>query len=248
MKKVCLVSIILSLLVVFVSCAPKAAEPVTRQITAAPPQPTAVVPTKAAWEQKWETTLAGAKSEGKVNIYSLWGPLVRDAIAPPFTGKYGIELEWVTLGRGNEMVAKIKNEKTAGLNIVDLMGGGATTLITGAKPVGLLAPIESSLILPEVLDTKVWRGNQLPFLDKDKTAMGLAFRLTNNIVVNSDIIKPGEITSLKDLLKPQYKGKVTINDPSAPGSGNAIMASLAFFEWNEQEAVKYFKDLLANGT
>ncbi|UCG65563.1 MAG: hypothetical protein JSW12_00445, partial [Deltaproteobacteria bacterium] len=31
---------------------------------------------KAAWEQKWESTLAAAKKEGRVSIYTLWGPRV----------------------------------------------------------------------------------------------------------------------------------------------------------------------------
>ncbi len=62
------------------------------------------------------------------------------------------------------------------------------------------------------------------------------------------MIKGNEISSYKDLLKPQYKDKVTINDPSITGAGIGLMGHLAYQLWTEPEAIQYLKDLLTNGT
>ncbi|MBI4334022.1 MAG: extracellular solute-binding protein [Chloroflexi bacterium] len=205
------------------------------------------IPPKSDWEKKWNETLIEARKEGKVIIYNIWGPLVRNAVGEPFSRKYGIEVEWMSFNRGAEMLAKIQTEKVAGLRIADAYGGGATTLVATFKPLGLLGPVEPYLLLPEVLDPKNYHGNAMPWSDKAKTTMAMSLRLTNNIVVNKDLVNPGEFSSIKDLLKPQYKDKVAINDPSVSGSGNAILASLGHTEWNEAEALKFLRDLIANG-
>lgn len=214
------------------------------------PKTTKLTPTaapKVAWEKKWDDTLVKANKEGKLLIYSIWGPLVRTALGEPFTRKYGIEVEWMSFNRGPEMLAKIQTEKVAGLKIADIYGGGATTLVATFKPLGLLGPVEPYLVLPEVLDPKNYYANQMPWSDKGKTTVPMSLRLTNNIVVNKELVNPKEFSSMKDLLKPQYKDKVTINDPSVSGSGNAVLAGMAHYEWNEAEALKFLKDLIANG-
>jgi iron(III) transport system substrate-binding protein len=204
------------------------------------------LPAGAQWEGKWNDILAAAKKEGKVSVYHGWGPLVVQSVSEAFPKKYGIEIEWAA-GRGTDVVEKMRTEKTAGLKAVDVLGAGSTTLLVSARPQGLLASMEQFLMLPEVLDTKVWMGNKLPFIDKQKTAMALSARITNHILVNADMIKPGEILSVRDLLKPQYKGKVTVDDPSTSGAGNAVLGSLGYHAWkSSDEALKFLKDLLAN--
>src|SRR6185503_5944743 len=44
---------------------------------------------------------------------------------------------------------------------------------------------------------------------------------------NSNLVKPGELTTWKDLLKPQFKGKIVIYDPRAGGPGQQAAAYLA---------------------
>ncbi len=41
------------------------------------------------------------------------------------------------------------------------------------------------------------------------------------IFINPKLVKPGEITSYKDLLEPKWKGKIVLDDPRKPGPGNA---------------------------
>ncbi|MDZ4246646.1 MAG: hypothetical protein U1D67_05975, partial [Dehalococcoidia bacterium] len=83
-------------------------------VTPVPPPP------KPEWQQKWETTLAEAKKEGKVNMYALWGQEPRAALSQAFRDKYGIDVEFTSFSRGSEMLAKVQTENSAGLNIADV--------------------------------------------------------------------------------------------------------------------------------
>lgn len=221
---------------------------------ATPPSPTTEVKTpaaktsasavKASWEETWDRVLAEAKKEGAVTIYTIWMPKVRTVLTQAFKEKYGINLEFSPFGRGADLLAKVKAEKAAGLNIADVFGAGNTSLIFTMKPEGLLGPIEPLLILPEVLDRNAWRGGKLPFADKEGTAFSMVGLVIRSIVYNTDLVKEGEITSFKDLLKPQYKGKITFGDPSVTGIGNALLYHLGDNLWGEAEATNFFRRLI----
>lgn len=66
------------------------------------------------------------------------------------------------------------------------------------------------------------------------------------LVYNTDLVKKGEITTYEDLLKPQYKGKIAINDPRVSGSGSAAFAHLAghVYEGNVDKARDYLMGLV----
>ncbi|MDP2720083.1 MAG: extracellular solute-binding protein [Dehalococcoidia bacterium] len=220
--------------------------------TVAPPPPVTAptapqITQKPAWETQWETTVAEAKKEGKVVVYTLWSSAARGALTTGFKNKYGIDVEFTPFSRGSDFIAKIQAEQRAGLYLADVFGAGATTLISTMKPAGLLGDVEPILILPEVKDPKVWRDNKFPYLDEGRTTIGIIGMVLPTLVVNNTMIKDGEITSVKDILKPEYKDKITLNDPTVPGSGNAIIAMMADWLWNEQEAMDFLKALLKNG-
>lgn len=199
---------------------------------------------KADWQQKWDTVLTEAKKEGIVSLYSLWRPESRTALTKAFGDKYGIKLEYTPFGRGAELFAKVQAEKRAGLQVSDVLGAGGGTLIATMKPAEVLGQIESVLILPEVIDSKYWNGEKFPFIDKDKQAIAMIAAIQRDIVYNTELIKKGEITSLKDVLKPQYEGKISMNDPSVTGAGNAFMTLLALNIWNVEEAKDFLRQLV----
>ncbi|MBI4334215.1 MAG: extracellular solute-binding protein [Chloroflexi bacterium] len=199
---------------------------------------------RSPWEQRWETVLAAARKEGVVRLYSQWGPETRNLLSQGLKEKYGIELEVVPFARGADLVAKIQAEKRAGLYLADIIGIGATTLLASMKPEGLLQPVGPFLILPEVTDPKLWLGGQFPFVDKDGTAVGMISALQRYIAYNTTLVKDGEITTYKDLLKPQYKGKIVMGDPSIAGAPNAWFTNLAHRLWNLEEAKDYLRKLI----
>lgn len=199
---------------------------------------------KADWQQRWDTVLAQAKKEGVVSLYSLWRPESRTALTKAFGDKYGIKLEITPFGRGAELFAKVQAEKRAGLLVADVLGAGGGTLIATMKPAEVLGPIESFLILPEVIDSKNWSGDKFPYIDKDRLAIAMIAAVDRDIIFNTSFIKKGEITSIKDLLRPQYQGKISINDPSVTGPGNAFTTLLALYIWNVDETKDFLKQLI----
>ncbi|MBI4332268.1 MAG: extracellular solute-binding protein [Chloroflexi bacterium] len=195
------------------------------------------------WEQRWETTLAAARREGKVGLYTLWGPEVTGPITKAFKDRYGIDIE-STVGRGSALLPKVQAENRAGLHLADAFGVGANSLLTTMKPAGVLGSMENVLMLPEVTDPKVWVQDRIPFIDKDKTAIAMIMVIQRHILFNTTMIKEGEITNYKDLLKPQYKGKIALNDISVTGGGNSFFAHLALDLWNVEETSQFFRQII----
>ncbi len=195
-------------------------------------------------KQKWESVLAAAKKEGTVAIYTRWTPSVRNALSQAFKKKYGINLEFSSFARGEEVAVKTEAEQRAGLHLADVYGLSNSDLLVQMKPKGFLGRIQPLLMLPEVLDTKEWSGERLPFSDKDGMAFSMGRNAARLVVYNTNLVKEGEITSVKDLLKPQYKGKITLNDPRVTGAGNALVTYLGHILWGEQETRDFLRRII----
>lgn len=230
----------IAIVVPIISCAPVATE------TGATPQPRTTKPpvTKEGWESRWDQLVAEAKKEGTVVVYSLWRPETRKVVGETFFQKFGIVVDSVAFSRGAELLAKIQMEKSAGLKIVDVFGAGGPTLVGTVKPQGFLGNIELLLLLPEVMQATVWRGGGLPFLDKDRTAMGLIATPYRYILINTEMVKPGEVNTYRDVLNPKWKGKIVFNDPTVTGAGNGMLGHLARDIWNEEQSLQFLKDVL----
>ncbi|MBI4331894.1 MAG: extracellular solute-binding protein [Chloroflexi bacterium] len=188
--------------------------------------------------------MAEAKKEGRVTIYNILGQEPRIAISQAFMAKFGIEAEFASFSRAVEVMAKVQAENRAGLFLADLFFVGTSTNIASMKPAGLLGAMEPLLMLPEVTDPRTWTGGKFPFVDKDKQVIAISAVTRRNIVHNTDFIKKGEITSYKDMLKPQYKGRISLNDPTISGSGAAFLAFLALRVWNLDEASEFLTRLV----
>lgn len=223
---------------------------VVMALAACQPAPTATPgpmakPTETRAPTRWDSALEAAKREGKVSVYALWGQESRVAVSQAFRKKFGIEAEFTSFNRGAEMLARVRLEKNAGLNIPDVFGAGGPTLLTVMMPAGVLGNIKPLLFLPEVTDGKAWKGGKLPFSDKTGTTIAQLATANRFLVYNTDLIKQGELTSYEDVLKPQYRGKITLNDPTVTGSGNATFSHLAMHIFgNVDKARDYLRRLV----
>lgn len=195
-------------------------EPVTEKPAASLNQPSA----KKEWEVKWQALVKAAQKEGMVVVPAAgWGRPELDGISNLFKSQYGITVETIT-GRGGEMAEKLLREQKAGLRLNDVFLTGTQTALLQVKPAGLLTPLDSVFILPELkepeLIKKTWFEGKLKWVDADHTMIQLLSYPSLPIVINSDLVKPGEISSYKDLLNPKWKGKIVIDDPSVNGPGS----------------------------
>lgn len=205
------------------ACAPKAAPvaapaPSVPASQTAPAAPAAPVPVKAAWEEEWERTLNAAKRDAKVIVFTGVGPETRSAMGKVFRERFGILPEFIT-GKGAELSTKLITERGAGLYTGDVYIGGGTTITQVLHPNGVVDPIEPALLLPEVIDPKLWREGKLPFVGKERTSFMFLAYSTPALAINTDLVKPEEIKSFNDLLNPKWKGKIVMNDPSVRGIG-----------------------------
>lgn len=214
--------ILAALLVVLLSCAaPEKA--VTSSVTVSPSaEPQVKSPSQPAltgWELQWGQISKGAKSEGKMVVYTGIGSELRVDLTRAFQSRYkDVEVEF-TVGRGPEITQKVLSEQRAGLFLADLYISGATNPIAQLKPAGTLLPMEPYLILPEVLDPKVWFEGVVPFIDRDKIILGFMARPNPPLTINTSFVKENEIKGYRDLLDPKWKGKIVMDDPTQGGPG-----------------------------
>lgn len=210
--------ILLASLLSALSCvAPRVTAP-PEKVSQTQPLPGEVKEAKPFTE--WDKTLIESRKEGKVTIYTTNPPLARQALSEGFFKHTGIAIEMVT-GTGSEISAKLIAEQRNGLYLADVYSGGTTTGLTALKPQGILASLEPLLFLPEVLDTKLWFRNTLPWLDNDKTIIQTKMTPGHiaDIAFNTNLARKEELISWQDLLNPRFKGKMNIWDPTTPGKG-----------------------------
>ncbi len=207
-------SFLVPVILLLFACSPKSAPlpPVPQS-----PAKEAVVD-KAPWQQQWEKTVATAKKENALVIYTSVGGDTRVVLIKAFKEDFGIDIEW-TVARAESITQKLLTEYRNGLSLADIYMGGSTTISNTVKPAGILEQVEPVLILPEVLDPKVWPDGKIPFYDKERKGLAMARVATPQLSINTNLVKPGDLKSLKDLLDPKWKGKLLMNDPTATGAG-----------------------------
>lgn len=180
--------------------------------------PIFAAPSAAAdnWKQDWERMSATAKKEGKIVIYGQIGPELRVVLTKVLKDELGLDLELVP-GKGREVLTRFTAETKAGLPSADIMLAGASSFRPDPDVYASWEKLEPLLILPEVLQSQAWPNGKLPFLDAEKKLIPIVLQMNQYVVVNTSIVKQGQIRSYADLLQPQWKGKIVMYDPAAGG-------------------------------
>lgn len=182
-------------------------------------------PARPDWEIKWEQTLARARKEGSVVVYTSAPGETNRMVSQAFQDKYGIKAEFIA-GRGGELTSKLLTERKSGLYLVDAyVSGLGTSLFYGLKPADAVEPLEKYFINPDISRPEIWFEG-LRWFDDERTALAFHAYVSNSASINSTIVKAGEIKSFKDLLNPRWKGKIVMNDPIPTGTGQRFIGFL----------------------
>lgn len=199
--------------------------PAPTSLTSKEASPAKAETAKEAWENKWDEVLKEAKKEGRVMVSMGIGGLVRDALVKGFKQKFGIEVETFS-GRGDEFTARLFAERRAGLYNYDVYQSGPNTVLLTLKPGGALDPLEPALVLPEVLDPKVWWKGDILWLDKEHLALNFLAYPSIPVAINTSMVRPEEISSYNDLLDARWKEKIIMNDPTISGPGGHLVGAI----------------------
>ncbi len=190
----------------------------------------------------WESLVKAAQKEGTVNIYgtAAMAPVI-EPIKEGFRRRFGINLEFVQ-GRPPEVLAKLTAERRAGLYLADVSHLGETSSVIDVKPLGITVPVSDLLVLPEVKNPQNWLGGRLPFLDKDQHVLMFMASAFPQAIVNTDMVKEGDLTSFQDLLNVRWKGKIVFNDPTVSGGSPNTLAAIVK-TLGREKALAAFREL-----
>lgn len=152
-----------------------------------------------------------------------------------------IDVQWIRMSSG-EALAKIQSEQ--GKPTFDIWWGGPMDSFVAAKDAGLLEQYESpnlKNIIPDKYDL---------FVDKDHYYTGI-YMGSIGFMTNTDFLAehPGleAPKSYADLLKPEYKGQLTIAHPSTSGTSYTFISSILQIMGEEEgwEYIRKFNDQVA---
>jgi iron(III) transport system substrate-binding protein len=189
-----------------------AAAPTAPSPTSAPAQGTPVL---AAWDQ----LVAAAQKEGKIVISGPPVPEARTRMPEAFKQRFNIEMEYLAVN-SSQLASRIETERAAGQYTIDVSLGGPDTVYATFLVNKWLDPLKPALILPEVVDPKVWPTGGPWFRDPSGEMSLQLFNTINPIgYINTSSVSPDELKTADDLLNPKWKGKLASYDPSVNGGG-----------------------------
>lgn len=171
-----------------------------------------------AWGPMKEIETA-AKKDGKAVIYAAPGhtsPAAERAMSQVFKERYGIAIEWVSIG-AQDIAPRILTEQRTKQYVADIVMTGFPIFYSLLKPRGYLAPI----LAPSSLERGVWRVDPAVMSAAEREFLFLKASLTPAFFLNTSLIRPGEEPkSYQELLDPKWKGKVVLQIPWVGGSGS----------------------------
>ncbi len=181
----------------------------------------------SAFEIEWAELIAAAQAEGELQTFICCGlgRVVEQDVMPAFEAEFGISVTNST-GSSSQQVSKVAAERAAGQFTLDVWIGGLATVTDQLIPQGIVDPIKPLIIHPEVLDASKWYRGFVPFMGPDDGAYIVALSANASLAplgYNTDLLgDPTAIQSYLDLLKPEYKGKIVMQDPRFPGMANGL--------------------------
>lgn len=151
-----------------------------------------------------------------------------------FTEETGIQIEWISMSTGAKL-SQLQAEK--GETTTDVWFGGGVDSYINARELGYLHQYKSPGYAN--IDDK--------YIDPDGYYGALAI-VPHGIVINDDLIAELELDipeTWQDLTDPQYRGEITMADPSISGGQYAIHSGL-IQAMGEEDAWKFWEAIDKN--
>lgn len=168
----------------------------------------------------WNAIVAAAEREGSVNVHGGPGAAQAQALTAFQKAYPKIEVKFVGAA-GRDAIPVILRERTAGVYQWDVYVGGTPSTLQTLKPAGAFAPLRPAIDWPDITADNLWFGGfDGGWMDNEKsTTFGFALTMNPVVMVNWDFVKPDELKTFADILKPQFADKIVFDDPRRPGQG-----------------------------
>jgi ABC-type Fe3+ transport system substrate-binding protein len=193
----------------------------------APAVPSAQPQTTTSGASGWDALLAAARAEGKVVVSGPPDPGASTRIPEAFKKFSGIDMEYLA-GNSSQLASRIQSERAAGHYTMDVSLAGADTVYGTFLANGWLEPIKPALMLPDVLDGRLYRTGEPWFRDPEKRMVMQLFNsaTASLITLNTDLVSPDDIKDSSWLLDPRWQGKICAYNPGVNGAGVAIGSAI----------------------
>lgn len=176
----------------------------------------------------WQEVVDAANKEGEVSVHGGPGRAYSEALADNFRKEFPrIKINF-TAGPASAAIPRVLRERESGVYGWDVFIGGAPSAFRTLKKSGAFAPL-APVLQSDIIADKNWLGGfNDGWLDVDKK-FSYAFDFTPEGVVwvNWDFVARDRLRSIRDLLQPEFAGKITWADPRTLGEG--IFASQVFY-------------------
>lgn len=181
------------------------------------------------WKQDWDRTLAAAKAEGELVIAAPSGRGWRDFLTQRFQRSYPEITVKITPFAGRDFWPRLQKEREVGQFLWDLRVGGSDNNTHVLKAQGMFEPMRELLVLPEVTASGSWHGGlDGLFLDNDKRYLiGFALYESTNAHYNKAVVT--QPLTLKEVIRPEWTGKISMSDPRGGVSLNAAAMLLKVY-------------------
>jgi ABC-type Fe3+ transport system substrate-binding protein len=217
-----------------VALALAACAPATPTAPAAAGKP-ASAPAAAPAGADWNTVLDAARREGVVQCACPPRPDYSKLLKEAFEAAYpGIRLE-TTPATLPDIWARVEKEQEAGQYLWDIYMFGPTIEMFALKNKGAFEPFRDYMVGPDIGDESVWEGGwDRAFLDTEKKYI-FAFWLAiaTGVTINRDLLPNAQITTVDELLNPEYRGKLVWQDPRGGGIGVSFLTGLYHYRGRE---------------
>jgi iron(III) transport system substrate-binding protein len=178
-------------------------------------------------QDDWNTIVAKAKQEGVVVVHGAPGRKYRAVLVAAFNKAYPDIKVQFSGASGAVEVPKVLRERQAGIYSWDVWVSGPTNALGTLKATGFFQPLRPILRPENTADDKWIGGFNLGWMDRDqKLFYGFDGTAQNPVKVNWDVVSRDSFTSLADLAKPEFAGKIVFHDPRVSGTGNGSSQTL----------------------
>jgi iron(III) transport system substrate-binding protein len=193
-----------------------------------PSQPGSSVPAPSDSSAEWSQLASLAKREGRLAIAISPGVAYRES-AVEFEKQFPYISMDVTQSAARDIQSRLLSERQSGSYLLDVYRASKTIL--PLRDAGGFVPFRPQIIRPDVLDDSKWLDGFSAGFEETKQQIYCYEGITAFLFsVNRDVIPESQLSSVEQLVEPQWRGKIAAINLLAPSSASAGVAYLTLLK------------------